>query len=68
MGETTDEKKLTAISGSLAKASVNTAILRTVAERAPAGVEVVVLDISDIPLYNEDFETNPPAPIPMAHS
>ncbi|MNB94510.1 NADPH-dependent FMN reductase [compost metagenome] len=57
------KKKLIAISGSLGKASVDTAILRTVAERAPAGVEVVVWDISDIPLYNEDLETNPPAPI-----
>jgi chromate reductase, NAD(P)H dehydrogenase (quinone) len=42
------------ICGSLRKASFNMAALRTAIELRPAGMEVTVADISQIPLYNED--------------
>lgn len=53
-------KKLVAITGSLRKESANTAILRSLAERAPDGVCIEVIDISAVPLFNEDLESNPP--------
>lgn len=42
------------ICGSLRNGSFNTAALRTAIELRPAGMEVTVADISQIPLYNED--------------
>ncbi|MFJ4142925.1 NADPH-dependent FMN reductase [Pseudomonas sp. NPDC089734] len=42
---------------------MNTAILSTVAERAPEGFEVIVWDIADIPLFNEDLESCLPAAV-----
>lgn len=46
-----------AISGSLRKASYNTALLRTLIERAPASLAITLADIADIPVYNGDDET-----------
>jgi chromate reductase len=42
------------ICGSLRKGSFNRAALETAIELRPAGMEVTVADISQIPLYNED--------------
>jgi chromate reductase len=42
------------ICGSLRKASFNRAALESAIELKPAGMEVTVADISQIPLYNED--------------
>jgi chromate reductase len=42
------------ICGSLRQGSFNAAALRTAIELRPAGMEVTVADISQIPLYNED--------------
>ena len=52
------------ISGSLRRASYNTALLRVAGDVAPVGVEIEVADISDFPLYNSDIEREqgfPPA-------
>lgn len=46
--------KILGLSGSLRAASNNTGLLRAAAELAPEGVEVIIHDISDIPLYNGD--------------
>ncbi|NNJ09851.1 NAD(P)H-dependent oxidoreductase [Chloroflexales bacterium ZM16-3] len=46
--------KLLGISGSLRAASNNTGLLRAAIELAPAGVEILIHDIGDIPLYNGD--------------
>lgn len=46
--------KIIAISGSLRKASFNTAALRAAQEVAPAGVSIEIADISDLPMYNDD--------------
>ena len=56
-----DTIRLVGISGSLRQASSNTAVLRTLQDSAPAGVELTILPLDDIPLYNQDLDgPNPP--------
>ena len=56
--------KFLAISGSLRKASLNTALLRAVARLAPAGTGVVLWGgLGDLPLFNPDIEVRDPAPV-----
>jgi chromate reductase, NAD(P)H dehydrogenase (quinone) len=50
-----------AVSGSLRRASSNTALLRAAAALAPAGVEVVVYEgLGDLPHFNPDLEEDEP--------
>ncbi|MGH7094019.1 MAG: NADPH-dependent FMN reductase [Stellaceae bacterium] len=52
------------ICGSLRKSSFNMATLRTAIELRPAGMEVTVADISQLPLYDEDVRAQGfPAPV-----
>jgi len=52
------------ICGSLRKGSFNMAALNTAIELKPAGMNVTVADISQIPLYNEDvYVQGFPAPV-----
>ncbi len=53
--------KIVAFSGSLRKDSYNTMLVRTLAELAPAGMEIEVVSIGDLPLYNSDFDAAYPA-------
>ncbi len=53
--------KIVAISGSLRKDSYNTMLVRALAELAPAGMEIEVVSIGDLPLYNSDLEAAYPA-------
>lgn len=46
--------------GSLRKNSFNRALLRNAAELAPAGVSMEIFDLAGFPLFNQDFEKNPP--------
>jgi chromate reductase, NAD(P)H dehydrogenase (quinone) len=57
--------RVLAISGSLRAASHNTALLRSAADLAPAGVEVELFTGLDrLPPYNEDHDTDlPPAEV-----
>lgn len=49
-----------ALSGSLRKASLNSALLRAAARLAPPPLIVSVFDrIGELPLFNPDFETRP---------
>jgi NAD(P)H-dependent FMN reductase len=48
--------KIIGLSGSLRRASFNTALLRAAAELMPNDTQLVVEGIQDIPLYNEDLE------------
>jgi chromate reductase len=48
--------RLAGISGSLRKSSHNTAILRTLQERLPEDVELTLLPLDGLPLYNADLE------------
>lgn len=44
------------LSGSLRRASLNTALLRAAAELAPADTAVIIHPLNEIPLYDEDLE------------
>jgi chromate reductase, NAD(P)H dehydrogenase (quinone) len=44
------------IPGSLREGSYNRALLETAADVAPDGVEIEILDLHDIPMYNSDVE------------
>jgi chromate reductase len=48
--------KLLGISGSLRAASFNTTLLRAAAELVPAGVEIELFHLHDLPLFNQDVE------------
>src|SRR5438067_10812763 len=51
-----------AVSGSLRKGSFNTSLLRTAAEVAPPGIEIQPFErIGELPIYNEDLDTDDPA-------
>jgi chromate reductase len=52
--------RVLAISGSLRRGSLNTALLRTAAERLPAGAELVPFErLAEIPPFSEDAELRP---------
>jgi chromate reductase len=52
------------ISGSLRKASFNTAALRACAGLMPEGMKLTICEIGDLPMYNQDvFDAGIPAPV-----
>jgi chromate reductase len=54
--------KLIGLAGSIRKASVSKAILSTFQEVMPAGAELTIFDLGDMPMYNQDLEADlPPA-------
>jgi len=56
--------KVLALSGSLRKGSFNTALARSLAALAPAGMQVEARTLNDIPLYDEDVKVQGfPAPV-----
>ncbi|MFH8592958.1 NADPH-dependent FMN reductase [Streptomyces rimosus] len=58
--------RILAISGSLRTESYNTRLLHALGPLAPAGMSIDVFDgLGDVPLFNEDFDTDP-APPPVA--
>jgi chromate reductase len=52
-----EEVRIVGISGSLRKASFNTALLKILAERSASSINIHVVTLNDIPLYNEDLDT-----------
>ena len=55
------------LSGSLRKASLNTALLRAAVDLAPAGMTLEPFDLGALPLFNEDLVESPGAwPEPVA--
>jgi NAD(P)H-dependent FMN reductase len=50
-----------AISGSLRKGSFNTQLLHAFKKLAPAGTEITIVEIGNLPLYNQDNEAQFPA-------
>lgn len=50
-----------AISGSLRKDSFNTALLRALQPLAPNGMQIEIIEIGNLPLYNSDDEAAFPA-------
>lgn len=61
---TSASMKILAISGSLRKASLNTALLRAVGRIAPADMEVMLYHgLGELPLFNPDSEASEPASV-----
>ena len=53
-----------AVSGSLRKGSLNTALVRAAADLAPDGVHFDIYEgLADLPIYNQDLEADPPASV-----
>ncbi|MBX3168358.1 MAG: NAD(P)H-dependent oxidoreductase [Candidatus Eremiobacteraeota bacterium] len=48
--------KIVALVGSLRQGSLNRALLREAAAVAPTGLEIELLEIGDVPLYNSDVQ------------
>ena len=59
--------KFIILSGSLRKESFTTKLAKAFVERVPAGHEVRIVDISQLPLINEDLEANLPQPVLDLH-
>ena len=52
------------ISGSLRKASYNTALLRAASALVPDGISIQIFDLNPLPLYNDDLAKDGiPAPV-----
>jgi chromate reductase len=52
--------------GSLRKGSYNKVLLRAAVELAPkSGLDVHVVDLQDVPFYDQDHEAEPPPPVRM---
>jgi chromate reductase len=51
------------IAGSLRQDSYNRALLRAATELVPAGVEIEVFELDEIPGFNQDHEQDPPAKV-----
>ena len=59
IGETV---RILGISGSLRKASFSTALLNILAEKAAPAIEIELVTLEEIPLYNEDLDQEPGIP------
>lgn len=55
-------KKIALIVGSLRKNSFNRKVANTLIKLAPPSLNLEILEIGELSLYNEDFDPNPPAP------
>ena len=49
-------RRIAGISGSLRRASFNSALLRHAREMAPHGMDIDILSIDGLPAFNEDLE------------
>jgi chromate reductase len=57
------------ISGSLRKASINSALLRAAKRLAPSDIEFIVFDgVGELPLFNPDLEAAMPSPVVALHT
>jgi chromate reductase, NAD(P)H dehydrogenase (quinone) len=62
MVSTEETVRVVGISGSLRKASFSTSLLKILAERVGPSIDIQVLTLEDIPLYNEDLDQTPGIP------
>jgi len=63
MQKTTNETvKIVGISGSLRRGSFSTALLKVLAEKSQPAIEIKIVTLEDIPLYNEDLDSEPEIP------
>nr|WP_320131099.1 NAD(P)H-dependent oxidoreductase [uncultured Holophaga sp.] len=56
-----EAKKIGVLVGSLRKASFNRKMAKALLGLAPAGLELEIVEIGELPLYNEDLESQVPA-------
>lgn len=56
-----DRKKIGLVVGSLRKESWNRKVAQVLKSLAPASLDLEIIDISALPLYNQDDDANPPA-------
>jgi chromate reductase len=54
------QKKIAVLVGSLRKASLNLKVAKQLMRLAPENLELEIVNIGDLPLYNEDLEANTP--------
>src|SRR5271156_5574937 len=62
MDRTDEIVRIVGISGSLRRASFSTSLLKVLAERAAPPIDIQVVTLEDIPLYNEDLDRDPEIP------
>ncbi len=63
MTEPTETFRLLALPGSIRRASVSKAILETLRDTAPEGIEITIFALDSVPIYNQDFDHDPPPPV-----
>lgn len=56
-----ERKKVAVLIGSLRAASFNRKIAKALIARAPEALDCAIVEIGDLPLYNEDLDGDPPA-------
>lgn len=54
-------KHIAVLVGSLRQESINRRIALALADLAPTSIKLEIVEIGDLPLYNEDIDINPPA-------
>lgn len=59
--------KVAAFSGSLRKQSYTTKLIKAFQQLAPKGITVEIIDISQLPLINQDLETDLPGSVKSLH-
>lgn len=57
-----DPKKIAVLVGSLRKASFNRKLAMALKQIAPATLQLNIVEIGELPLFNQDLEPTPPAP------
>jgi chromate reductase len=62
MNRTEETLRIVGISGSLRRASFSTSLLKVLAERSAPSIDIQVVTLEDIPLYNEDLDRDPEIP------
>jgi chromate reductase, NAD(P)H dehydrogenase (quinone) len=62
MDRTEETVRIVGISGSLRRASFSSSLLKVLAERAAPSIDIKVVTLEGIPLYNEDLDQNPEIP------
>ncbi len=55
-------RNVAVIVGSLRKASLNRKLALAIAALAPPTLKLSIVEIGDLPLFNEEWEANPPKP------
>ena len=55
--------RILGIGGSLRRGSYNQAALRASKLVAPEGAEIDIFELDEIPIFNQDYEKTPPAPV-----